>query len=109
MYEKNRMFLKSNLAGFSHWEGPLVAGELEVGTKLDLVCEFDNPYDSNAIALYYKGTKLGYIPRSLNYELAQLMFFGHDIFDCVITRKDLTDSQEHQFDIAVYINDNRYD
>ena len=107
MYEKNRMLFNSNLAGFSHWEGALVADQLEVGTKLDMVCEFDNPYDADAIALYYKDTKLGYIPRELNSVLAQLLYFGHNIFECVVIKKDLSETPEHQFDIAVYITDNR--
>ena len=107
MYEKNRMLFNSNLAGFSHWEGALVADQLEVGTKIEMVCEFDNPYDPDAIALYFNDTKLGYIPRALNSVLAQLLYFGHDIFECVVIKKDLSETPEHQFDIAVYIADNR--
>ena len=37
--------------------------QLQAGDTIDLEDEPNNPYDSNAIACYYKGRKLGYIPK----------------------------------------------
>lgn len=39
--------------------------------EIKLVCEEDNPYDSNAIAVYLNSDKIGYIPKVSNVELKQ--------------------------------------
>ena len=40
-----------------------IISQLQAGDTIDLEDEPNNPYDSNAIACYYKGRKLGYIPK----------------------------------------------
>lgn len=40
-----------------------IMSQLQAGDTIDLEDEPNNPYDSNAIACYYKGRKLGYIPK----------------------------------------------
>ena len=73
MYEPSREFLSFHVAGFSHWYGYEVMHKLHPGTKLRMVPEPDNPYDPNAVALYKGKTKIGFVPRCLNAELAQLL------------------------------------
>ena len=78
----NRQYLNCYIAGFSHWEGCLVLGELKVGTKLELERELNNPYDPQAVAIYYGDTKLGYIPASSNEEIGKFLELGHtDLFE----------------------------
>ena len=77
-FEPSREFLSCNVAGFGHWDGVLIFDKLEPGTHLKLEAEPDNPYDARAIALYYKDTKIGFIPRDMNLELSPLLFFGHE-------------------------------
>ena len=46
---------------------------LKSGDALKMVREQGNPYDANAIALFAKGVKLGYIPKRENTTLAMLL------------------------------------
>ena len=108
MYEQSREFLNINVAGFSHWYGYKVMHKLVPGAKLRLVPEPDNPYDPNAVALYKGKTKIGFVPRVCNAELAQLLHFGHgDIFECRVTSVDPTAHPEHQIHAKVLVKDAR--
>lgn len=57
---------RSPLAGFRHYDGPGFWRELKAGDRLELVREPENPYDSGAIRVEWRGRKLGYVPRSDN-------------------------------------------
>ncbi|MDD3397090.1 MAG: HIRAN domain-containing protein [Clostridia bacterium] len=52
--------------------------ELKTGTKLKLELESDNPYDSNAVALYFNDKKLGYLPRRNNEIISTLLSYGYN-------------------------------
>ena len=58
------------LAGFRYHEAGAVWRELRVGDPLDLAREPDNPHDANAVAVLWRGRKLGYVPRRDNAALA---------------------------------------
>ena len=60
----------SPLAGFRYHAGAEVWRELRVGDRLELARESANPDDANAVALLWRGRKLGYVPRSQNAALA---------------------------------------
>jgi len=60
----------SPLAGFHHHAGVQVWRELRVGDVLELAREPDNPHDPNAVAVHWRGHKLGYVPRRENAALA---------------------------------------
>jgi hypothetical protein len=60
----------SPLAGFRYHAGAEVWRELRVGDRLELARESANPYDANAVAVLWRGRKLGYVPRSRNAALA---------------------------------------
>jgi hypothetical protein len=60
----------SPLAGLRHHAGAELWRELRVGERLELAREPRNPYDANAIAVLWRGRKLGYVPRSENAALA---------------------------------------
>lgn len=66
---KNTMKLKYahfgcfNVAGLNyHPIYKQVIKELTIGTELKLLRELNNHYDSKAVAVFYKGYKIGYIP-----------------------------------------------
>lgn len=61
------------LAGFRHHEAPRLWPALRGHDILTLVREADNPYDPDAVALYWKGRKLGYLPRGKNFMVARLL------------------------------------
>ena len=108
MYEPSPALMSFYIAGFQHWDGALVLGELAAGMELDLVPEFDNPHDPNAIAIRRGGTKLGYVPADMNEMLATLMFYGHgDAFECVVQQVAPERSPWHQVRVGVYVSDAR--
>jgi len=97
------------IAGFTYWEGIFVAQQLKVCDRLELRLECDNPYDPNAVALYYQGNKLGYIPRIYNTEISQLLYFGHENFETIISQIDLEKHPERQVRVAIRLRDVRVD
>lgn len=108
MYEPSRQYLNCNVAGFSHWYGLEVIGDMKVGGKLDLVSEPDNPYDSQAVAVYFKGTKIGFVPESCNGTLSKLIFFGHgDVFEARIASVNTEKDPEHQVRMTIFVTDAR--
>ena len=60
----------SPLAGFRYHGAAALWRELRVGDRLELARESDNPHDPNAIAVLWRGQKLGYVPRRENTALA---------------------------------------
>ena len=60
-----------------YWDGCEAFSRLEIGTKLEMVREADNKRDYDAVALYYKDYRLGFIPGSENEIFAQFLDMGH--------------------------------
>jgi hypothetical protein len=67
---------RAQLAGFQYHQGAMVWHQLQTGEPIRLKREADNPYDPNAIALYWRNHKLGYIPRRENKTLAGMLDQG---------------------------------
>lgn len=61
------------LTGFRHHAAPRLWAALTPRTRLSLVREPDNPEDPRAVALYWRGQKIGYLPRGENLVVAQLL------------------------------------
>ena len=94
------------IAGFTFWDGCMAFNELKVGRKLRLVCEEDNRYDPNAVAIYYENYKLGYIPRGENQMISQFVDLGYaDIFDVRIQRLSPDAHPEKQIGVVVFLKD----
>jgi hypothetical protein len=72
-----RMLVQSSpLAGFQYYQGKQLWEEMKVGDALTLVREPDNPHDSNAVRVEWRGHRLGYVPRRENHSVAQHMDRG---------------------------------
>lgn len=100
----NRQYLNCYIAGFSHWEGCLVLNDLKVGTKLELEHEINNPYDPQAVAIYYGDTKLGYIPASENKDISKFLELGHStLFEARVQAVSPDSHPEKQVRIVVFI------
>ena len=66
-----RMLVQSSpLAGFRYHAAAEVWTDLRVGDPLELAREADNPHDPNAVAVLWRGRKLGYVPRRENRTVA---------------------------------------
>lgn len=101
---KRDHFKHFNIAGFTYGEGPIVFNHLKIGTQLNLVREKENKYDDNAIAIYYKSHKIGYVPRIENDVLAKLCEYGYSyIFDVRINRVSPICNPEQQVGVVIYI------
>ncbi len=58
-----------------------------VGDRLELVREPENLHDPLAVALRWRGEPIGYVPRRVNAQIAQLLDAGEPLL-CQITRID---------------------
>ena len=97
-------FLHCNVAGFSFGEGVFVFDQLKIWADLELVYEPENPYDTHAVALYFKKTKIGYIPRSDNKEISKLLEAGYgDLLVAKINRVSPEEHPENQIGIVVFL------
>lgn len=67
---------QSPLAGFQYYDGKVLWHEMKPGDVLTLVREPDNPHDANAVRVEWKGSRLGYIPRRENADVARQMDRG---------------------------------
>ena len=68
--------LASHVAGYQYHNGHLVEHGFTTGVPLSLVREPKNRHDSNAIAIYYELTKIGYIPAGFNTILTNMLDQG---------------------------------
>ncbi len=77
----NRTILiqESPIAGFQFYRGNAVLPFLQVGEELSLVREARNDHDSDAVAVYFKNDKLGFVPRAENRAIAQMLDHGESL------------------------------
>jgi hypothetical protein len=76
---KKITLLDSSVAGFQHYNGYKIWGRMKAGDHLHLVREPKNPFDYDAVEVYRGRDKLGYLPRSHNSAIAQMMDRGMTI------------------------------
>lgn len=69
--------------GFQHHQGAQVIGFMKEHDDLDLVREYDNAHDPDAVAVYWQGHKLGYLAMFENKALANLIDHGMLLSACV--------------------------
>jgi len=83
-----KVYKSSQVVGYKYYNGFKVFKKLKAGVKLKLKYEKDNVYDENAVEVYYKKTKLGYLPKHQNYSIAQVLKQGHEIFKAYVQNID---------------------
>jgi hypothetical protein len=83
-----KVYKSFEIAGVEYYEALFAIEEMKVGDELILKREYDNIYDENAVEIYYKDIKLGYIPRNANYSIARIMDAGWDIFEAYVQTLD---------------------
>ena len=74
--ERELLIQESPVAGFQYHDGEKVWPRLSTGDPLRLLREPDNPYDRRAVAVYWRDSKLGYVPRAANTAVSQMMDRG---------------------------------
>lgn len=75
--ECNTVFVfDSFVRGFQYHDGAKVIHRMKAHDPLDLVREHHNEHDVNAVAVYWEGHKLGYLPMGENISLAYMLDHG---------------------------------
>jgi len=105
--EKRVHFANFCIAGFTYYDGALAFGRLKIGKKLKLVSEPTNPVDKNAIAIYLKNYKLGYVPKAGNREMSKVLNAGYNIFNAYVQMVDGQNHPEEQVRVVVFVEKNR--
>ena len=108
MYERSRNLMECHLSGFTYYDGLDVIENIKVGAFVSLRSEPDNPYDANAVAVFFEDTKLGYVPQAKNDLVSNLLYFGHG--SIVEARISCFNPEAHpgsQLRVVVKLKDNR--
>lgn len=94
------------VAGFTYYDGIDVIGDLKIGTPLRLIVEPENRFDPHAVAIYYGGSKLGFIPSEENKLISQFLQLGYDeLFELKINRISLESHPEKQIGVILRIRE----
>ena len=70
---------ESPIAGFQFHQGDAIWPRLTVGAALKLVREPNNTHDPDAVAVYFQGDQLGYVPRAENSAIAGMLDRGETL------------------------------
>ncbi|SDE54833.1 HIRAN domain-containing protein [Riemerella columbipharyngis] len=105
--KKHREHLANfHIAGLTYYEATSCFKKLKIGTKLRMELEEDNKYDPRAVAIYYKGFKLGFVPRTENRFFYKLLKTNnHDIIDLHIQQIDPTEHPEQQIRVVAHLTE----
>ncbi len=73
--ERNKPVLLEHfyIAGYYYYDGDKIENQLKPNVPLTIKRESNNPHDPKAISLWYKGNKLGFVPRHKNTTLTKLL------------------------------------
>lgn len=82
------------VAGFVYYDGETCIRNLKKGVELILKAEPKNPHDEKAVEVYYKNTKLGYIPRHENETASQFLQENYTLTAEIESVRPLADSWE---------------
>jgi hypothetical protein len=91
----------SPLAGFHYYEATDFWDLLRVGDMLELRRESENPHDPLAVAVWWRGRKLGYVPRRENGTLAWGMDSGERV-SARISRLTAHPNPARRIELEVY-------
>ncbi len=71
--QRTLLLQTSPVAGFQYHDGEWVWPMLRIGDTVQLVREPRNAFDDSAVRIEWEGHHLGYVPRSENHAVAQLL------------------------------------
>ena len=95
-------FYRCYVRGFRFHSGPSLLLQRQAGDQLDLLIEPTNPVDPLAIAIYWDGQKIGYIPREDNAVSQGILSGGVPIYAEII-EVDPEAEQWEQVAICLYL------
>ena len=87
VFPKETLVLECLVAGTSYRKLENVRDQLKESIRLEMKREGYNEFDSFAISLWFRDTKVGYIPREENEVIARLMDAGKQFFAIIAAKK----------------------
>lgn len=75
-----------------------VISKLTVGTYFDLIAEPDNPHDKDAVALYYQGSKIGYVAKKDVVPFVVCLKLRRNIYGVVTAIRDNEGKKEIEYE-----------
>lgn len=90
------------LAGFRYHAAHQLWPQLKIGDALELRREAHNPHDANAVAVLWRGRKLGYVPRRANAALAWGLDHGAPL-RARISRLDMHPNPARRVEFEVFM------
>lgn len=97
--------LSTNIAGFQYYKGIANINNFKINDEVKLIREPENKYDSNAIAIYWNKLIIGFIPRSKNLILKNLIDGGQNLYSC-INQINKEESVWEKIEIKIYLIEN---
>jgi hypothetical protein len=91
---------ESPVAGFPFHQGEAAWPSLFTGAPLALLREPSNPHDADAVALYFKTKKLGYVPRAENRAVAQMLDRGERL-EASISKLSISEDPWERIHISI--------
>src|ERR1700740_484366 len=70
MYRNPRVVYEGYFSGYQYHNGSNLEHLFTQGTEFSLKHEPENPFDENAVALYYNNSRIGFIPPDTSVEVA---------------------------------------
>ena len=102
--ETRRLLIQASpVAGFQHHQGAEVWPQLRQGMTLDLFRQPQNKYDRRAVAVLWRETQLGYLPRGENHAVSNMLDNGQPLL-ARITRLSNDANPWRRIEIEVFID-----
>ncbi len=90
------------VAGFRYYKGLELVSDMSVDDAVDILHEAENQHDDKAMALYYNGEKIGYLPMNDNELYCYLFNAGVPIY-CDIVKVNADAQPWRMCKVAVYL------
>jgi len=104
---KREFFSSFHISDFEFYEGVLVFEKLRIGELVKLKTDKKNTFDKYAVGIYYKESKLGYIPHTEGKQIAKLLNVGYNYFEARIQWINKDSYPAGQIGIIVYLLENK--
>jgi hypothetical protein len=76
--------VRACIAGYQYAGGMDLESEMTIGDALELVREPDHPRDPLAVSVRWAGHRIGYVPRTINADIARRLDAGEPLVCCLM-------------------------
>lgn len=79
MYRNPKIVYSGYIAGYQYHKGAQMEHLFKQGTEFLLKAEPQNPFDNDAVAVYYDNARIGFIPPDTNADIAKRIQQGEPL------------------------------